>query len=139
MVAEKNPPQSEVVSDDDGVDEDIEERQESVRYNQILRQGTFLLLFWKVFPFLPPIYLLLFLANEEIGREIDVALDDLVRLEQDIVQHEQELYIQEEQLIAMIYHEREKRLALQSARHSTLESEAEKNDSGNGSGDSSKK
>ena len=89
--------------------------------------------------FFPPLYLLLLLANEEIGREIDVAVDDLVRLEQDIVQHEQELYIQEEQLIAMIYHEREKRLGLQSARHSTLESEAEKNDSGNGSGDSSKK
>ena len=93
----------------------------------------------KCFYFLAPLYLLLLLANEEIGREIDVALDDLVRLEQDIVQHEQELYIQEEQLIAMIYHEREKRLALQSSRHSTLESEAEKNDSGNGSGDSSKK
>ena len=89
--------------------------------------------------FSPPIYSLSLLANEEIGREIDVALDDLDRLEQDIVQHEQELYIQEEQLIAMIYHEREKRLGLQSARHSTLESEAEKNDSGNGSGDSSKK
>ena len=88
---------------------------------------------------MPPIYLLSLLANEEIGREIDVALDDLVRLEQDIVQHEQELYIQEEQLIAMIYHEREKRLALHSARHATLGSEAEKNDSGNGSGDSSKK
>ena len=86
-----------------------------------------------------PLYLLLLLANEEIGREIDVALDDLVRLEQDIVQHEQELYIQEEQLIAMIYQQRENRLALHSARHATLESEAEKNDSGNGSGDSSKK
>ena len=45
MVAEKNPPQPEVVSDDDGVDEDVQERQESVRYNQILRQGSFLLLF----------------------------------------------------------------------------------------------
>ena len=89
--------------------------------------------------FLPPIYLLSLLANEEIGREIDVALDDLVRLEEDIVQHEQELYIQEEQLIAMIYHEREKRLALHSARHATLGSEAEKSDSGNGSGESSKK
>ena len=39
----------------------------------------------------------------------------------------------------MIYHEREKRLALHSARHATLESEAEKSDSGNGSGESSKK
>ena len=45
MVAEKNPPNSEVVSDDDDVDEDVQERQESVRYNQILRQGSFLLLF----------------------------------------------------------------------------------------------
>ena len=53
MVAEKNPPKSEVVSDDDDVDEDVQERQESVRYNQILRQGTFLLLFWKVLPFFP--------------------------------------------------------------------------------------
>ena len=88
---------------------------------------------------MPPLYLLLLLANEEIGREIDVALDDLVRLEQDIVQHEQELYIQEEQLIAMIYHEREKRLALHSARHATLESEAEKSGSENGSGECSKK
>ena len=87
--------------------------------------------------FSPPIYSLSLLANEEIGREIDVALDDLVRLEQDIVQHEQELYIQDEQLIAMIYHEREKRLALHSARHAPLESETEKTDSGNGSGDCS--
>ena len=45
MVAEKNPPKPEVVSDDDDVDEDVQERQESVRYNQILRQGSFLLLF----------------------------------------------------------------------------------------------
>ena len=89
--------------------------------------------------FLPPFIYFYFLANEEIGREIDVAVDELVQLEQDIVQHEQELYIQEEQLIAMIYHEREKRLALHSARDATLRSEAEKNDSGNGSGDSSKK
>ena len=135
MVAEKNPPQPEVVSDDDGVDEDVQERQESVRYNQILRQGTFLLLFWKVFPFLPPIYLLLFLANEEISREIDVAVGELVQLEADIVQHEQELYIQEQQLLAMIYHERERRLALQGAGDATLRSEPEKNDSE----DSSKK
>jgi hypothetical protein len=49
------------------------------------------------------------------------------------------LYIQEEQLIAMIYHERAKRVALLSARHSTLESEAEKSDSENGFGESSKK
>ena len=129
MVAEKNPPNSEVVSDDDDVDEDVQERQESVRYNQILRQGTFLLLFWKVFPFLPPIYLLLFLANEEISREIDVAVGELVQLEADIVQHEQELYIQEQQLLAMIYHERERRLALHSSRDPTLESEPKKNDS----------
>ncbi len=45
MVAEKNPPKPEVVSDDDGDDEDVQERQEIVRENQILRQGTFLLLF----------------------------------------------------------------------------------------------
>ena len=46
MVAEKHPPKPEVVSDDDdGVDEELEERQETVRYNQILRQGSFLLLF----------------------------------------------------------------------------------------------
>ena len=89
--------------------------------------------------FSPPFIYSYFLANEEIGREIDVAVDELVQLEQDIVQHEQELYIQEEQLIAMIYHEREKRLALHSARHATLGSEAEKSDSGNGSGESSKK
>ena len=88
---------------------------------------------------MPPIYSLSLLANEEIDREIDVALDDLDRLQQDIVRHEQELYIQEEQLIAMIYHEREKRVALLSARHATLESEAEKSDFGNGSGESSKK
>ena len=46
MVADKHPPQPEVVpEDDDGVDEELEERQETVRYNQILRQGSFLLLF----------------------------------------------------------------------------------------------
>ena len=39
----------------------------------------------------------------------------------------------------MIYHERAKRVALLSARHSTLESEAEKSDSENGFGESSKK
>ena len=39
----------------------------------------------------------------------------------------------------MIYQQRENRLALHSARDATLRSEAEKNDSGNGSGDSSKK
>ena len=54
MVAEKNPPKSEVVSDDDDVDEDVQERQESVRYNQILRQGSFLLLFWKGVAYFPP-------------------------------------------------------------------------------------
>ena len=80
-------------------------------------------------PFLPPIYLLLFLANEEIGREIDVAVGELVQLEADIVQHERELYIQEEKLIAMIYHERERRLALHGAGDATLRSEPEKNDS----------
>ena len=80
-------------------------------------------------PFLPPIYLLLFLANEEIGREIDVAVGELVQLEADIVQHERELYIQEEEVLAMIYHERERRLALHAARDATLRSEPEKNDS----------
>ena len=85
--------------------------------------------------FLPPIYSLSLLANEEIDREIDIAVDDLDRLQRDIERHEQELYIQEEQLIAMIYHERAKRVALLSARHATLESETEKSDSGNGSGD----
>ena len=89
--------------------------------------------------FLPPIYSLSLLANEEIDREIDVALDDLDRLQQDIVQHNQELYIQEEQLIAMILHERAKRVELLSARQATLESEAEKIDSENGFGESSKK
>ena len=89
--------------------------------------------------FLPPIYSLSLLANEEIDREIDVALDDLDRLQQDIVQHNQELYIQEEQLIAMILHERAKRVEFLSARQATLESEAEKVDSENGSGESSKK
>ena len=54
MVAEKNPPKSEVVSDDDDVDEDVQERQESVRYNQILRQGTFLLLFLESVAFFAP-------------------------------------------------------------------------------------
>ena len=140
MVAEKNPPKPEVVSDDDGDDEDVQERQEIVRENQILRQGTFLLLFWKsVAFFCPHLFTFIFLANEEIGREIDATVDELVQLEQDIVQHEQELYIQEEQLIAMIYQQRENRLALHSTRDATLRSEAEKNDSGNGSGDSSKK
>ena len=76
-------------------------------------------------PFLPPFIYFYFLANEEIGREIDVAVDELVQLEQDIVQHEQELYIQEEQLIAMIYQQRENRLALHSTRDATLRSEAE--------------
>ena len=140
MVAEKNPPKPEVVSDDDGDDEDVQERQEIVRENQILRQGTFLLLFWKsVAFFCPHLFTFIFLANEEIGREIDATVDELVQLEQDIVQHEQELYIQEEQLIAMIYQQRENRLALHSTRDATLRSEAKKNDSGNGSGDSSKK
>ena len=88
---------------------------------------------------MPPIYSLSLLANEEIDREIDVALDDLDRLQQDIVQHNQELYIQEEQLIAMILHERAKRVELLSARHATLESEAEKSGSENGSGECSKK
>ena len=64
-------------------------------------------------------------------------MDDLDRLQQDIEQHQQELYIMEEQVIAMIYHERAKRVALLSARHATLESETEKSDSGNGSGDCS--
>ena len=64
MVAEKNPPKPEVVSDDDGDDEDVQERQEIVRENQILRQGTFLLLFWKsVAFFFAPIYLLLFFSK----------------------------------------------------------------------------
>ena len=141
MVAEKNPPKPEVVSDDDGDDEDVQERQEIVRENQILRQGTFLLLFLKkcCLFFCPHLFTFIFLANEEIGREIDATVDELVQLEQDIVQHEQELYIQEEQLIAMIYQQRENRLALHSTRDATLRSEAEKNDSGNGSGDSSKK
>ena len=89
--------------------------------------------------FLPPIYSLSLLANEEIDREIDVALDDLDRLQQDIEQHNQELYQQEQQLIAMILHERAKRAVLLSARHATLESEAEKSGSENGSGESSKK
>ena len=89
--------------------------------------------------FLPPIYSLSLLSNEEIDREIDIALDDLDRLQQDIVQHNQELYLQEEQLIAMILHERAKRVELLSARQATLESEAEKIDSENGFGESSKK
>ena len=89
--------------------------------------------------FLPPIYSLSLLANEEIDREIDIALDDLDRLQQDIEQHNQELYIQEQQLIAMILHERAKRVELLSARQATLESEAEKIDSENGFGESSKK
>ena len=63
MVAEKNPPKPEVVSDDDGDDEDVQERQEIVRENQILRQGTFLLLFWKSVAFFAPIYLLLFFSK----------------------------------------------------------------------------
>jgi hypothetical protein len=100
---------------------------------------VFYFFFWKkCCYFLPPIYSLSLLANEEIDREIDVALDDLDRLQQDIVQHNQELYIQEEQLIAMILHERAKRVELLSARHATLESEAEKSGSENGSGESSK-
>ena len=51
MVADKHPPKPEdvpeddVPEDDDGVDEELEERQETVRYNQILRQGSVLLLF----------------------------------------------------------------------------------------------
>merc|ERR1712062_136319 len=127
MVADKHPPKPEdvpeddvpeddVPEDDDGLDEETEERQEAIRYNRILLQ-----------------------ANEEIDREIDVALDDLDRLQQDIVQHNQELYIQEEQLIAMILHERAKRVEFLSARHATLESEAEKSGSENGSGECSKK
>ena len=87
---------------------------------------------------MPPIYSLSLLANEEIDREIDVALDDLDRLQQDIEQHNQELYQQEQQLIAMILHERAKRAVLLSARHAELESEAEKSGSENGSGETSK-
>ena len=86
-----------------------------------------------------PIYSLSLLANEEIDREIDIALDDLDRLQQDIEQHNLELYQQEQQLIAMILHERAKRAVLLSARHAELESEAEKSGSDNGSGETSKK
>ena len=89
--------------------------------------------------FAPPFTHSHFLANEEIDQEIDIALDDLDRLQQDIEQHNQELYQQEQQLIAMILHERAKRAVLLSARHATLESEAEKSGSENGSGETSKK
>ena len=47
MVADKHPtkpedvPEDDVPEDDDGVDEELEERQETIRYNQILRQGSF--------------------------------------------------------------------------------------------------
>ena len=147
MVADKHPPPKpedvpeDVPEDDNGVDEEAEERQEAIRYNRILLQGSFLLYIFFFFVkkkccyFLPPIYSLSLLANEEIDREIDIAVDDLDRLQQDIERHQQELYLQEEQLIAMIYYERAKRVALLSARHATLESETEKSDSGNGSGD----
>ena len=51
MVADKHPPpkpdvpEDDVPEDDDGVDEETEERQEAIRYNRILLQGSFLLLF----------------------------------------------------------------------------------------------
>ena len=47
MVADKHPPKPEdvpeddVPEDDDGVDEETEERQEAIRYNWILLQGSF--------------------------------------------------------------------------------------------------
>ena len=53
MVADKHPPKPEdvpeddVPEDDDGVDEETEERQEAIRYNRILLQGSFLFFFLK--------------------------------------------------------------------------------------------
>ena len=48
MVADKHPPpkpedvpEDDVPEDDDGVDEELEERQETIRYNLILRQGIY--------------------------------------------------------------------------------------------------
>ena len=56
MVVQKNPPKvgsSEAVPDDDDA-EDVQQRQEMVRKNQILRQGTFLLLFLESVAFFAP-------------------------------------------------------------------------------------
>ena len=53
MVADKHPPpkpdvpEDDVPEDDDGVDEETEERQEAIRYNRILLQGSFLFFFEK--------------------------------------------------------------------------------------------
>ena len=53
MVADKHPPpkpdvpEDDVPEDDDGVDEETEERQEAIRYNRILLQGSFLFFFLK--------------------------------------------------------------------------------------------
>ena len=68
MVADKHPPKPEdvpeddVPEDDDGVDEELNERQETVRYNQILRQGSFFYYYFeKVFLFFgPPLFTLTF-------------------------------------------------------------------------------
>ena len=55
MVADKHPPledvpedvpEDDVPEDANGVDEETEERQEAIRYNRILLQGSFLLLFF---------------------------------------------------------------------------------------------
>ena len=67
MVADKHPtkpedvpeddvPEDDVPEDDDGVDEETEERQEAIRYNRILLQGSFLFFFFEksVAIFCPP-------------------------------------------------------------------------------------
>ena len=53
MVADKHPPPKpedvpeDVPEDDNGVDEEAEERQEAIRYNRILLQGSFLFFFFE--------------------------------------------------------------------------------------------
>ena len=56
MVADKHPPpedvpedvpKDDVPEDADGVDEETEERQEAIRYNRILLQGSFLFFFFE--------------------------------------------------------------------------------------------
>ena len=53
MVADKHPPPKpedvpeDVPEGDNGIDEETEERQEAIRYNRILLQGSFLFFFLK--------------------------------------------------------------------------------------------
>ena len=62
MVANKHPPPKpedvpeDVPEGDNGIDEETEERQEAIRYNRILLQGSFLFFFFEksIATFCPP-------------------------------------------------------------------------------------